>query len=118
MAVYCISKIRDKKGIIKAYMLKNSIGETATIEHDELKRRMQAHRIVVENLQISTDNRIVDKAIEKEKVISKSKLQVTVEKMVCDIKSIIHVFNMFLCFFLSFFLLKFFILSMFFSNIC
>lgn len=80
MAVYCISKIRDEKGIIKAYILKNSNGETATIEHDELKRRMQTHRIIVANLQISKDNRIVDKAIEEDKGLSKSKLQVMIEK--------------------------------------
>lgn len=90
MAIYCISKIRNEKGIIKAYILKNNTGETATIEHDELKRRMQTHRITVENLQISKDNRIVDKAIEKDKGLSKSKLQITVEKMVYDIKNIIH----------------------------
>lgn len=90
MAIYCISKIRNEKGIIEAYILKNNTGETATIEHDELKRRMQTHRITVENLQISKDNRIVDKAIEKDKGLSKSKLQITVEKMVYDIKNIIH----------------------------
>lgn len=56
MAVYCISKIIDEKGIVKAYILKNGAGEAATIEHDELKRRIQTHRIV-------------DKAIEKGKWI-------------------------------------------------
>lgn len=60
----CTSKIRDKNGNIKAYVIEwrksCAVVDSAVIEAADLKQRMLNNLIKVENLKLTTDNRIID----------------------------------------------------------
>lgn len=58
----CIDKIRKSNGQIFGYTLQAIDGTIANIEHDELKSKMKSHQIIVDNLQIAADGRLMDKA--------------------------------------------------------
>lgn len=55
----CIEKIRDKNERIVSYVLRDSMGNVNTYEAKELKRGMESGWIIVDNLMLTTDNRLV-----------------------------------------------------------
>lgn len=58
----CKEKFRKSNGQIFGYRLQAADGSVLDIEHDELKRKIKGNRIIVDNLQISIDGKLVDKA--------------------------------------------------------
>ena len=59
----CINKLRKSNGVIIAYVLKDLSNNIIQISHDELKKKLKNKSINVVNLQLSSDKRIVDKAV-------------------------------------------------------
>ena len=57
----CVEKFRKANGQIFGYRLQAADGSVLDIEHDDLKRKMKGNKIVVDNLQISIDGKLVDK---------------------------------------------------------
>lgn len=64
----CISKNRTNKKIV-SYELKTVGGTAKTINSDELKELMQTDAVSVINLQLTSDNRIVDKNVSAERIM-------------------------------------------------
>lgn len=58
----CTEKFRKSNGQIFGYRLQAADGSVLDIEHDELKKKIKGNRIIVDNLQISIDGKLVDKA--------------------------------------------------------
>lgn len=67
----CINKLRDKNGKITAYRLipaaASSDINVKIVAPDLLKQKMLTHEVVVLNLKLTSDNRLID--------ISKRKIQ-------------------------------------------
>lgn len=61
----CINKIRDNKGNIKSYVLKDTKGVCVEMTSADLKRNIAVNSIDVLNLQIDKAGRLVDKAMPK-----------------------------------------------------
>ena len=61
----CINKIRDNRGNIKSYVLKDTKGVCVEMISADLKRNMSVNSIDVLNLQIDKAGRLVDKAMPK-----------------------------------------------------
>lgn len=63
MSWICINKNRDKYNNILSYELKNTNGSRLTISSAELKNKMKKLEILVDNLRLTSDNRLIDKDI-------------------------------------------------------
>lgn len=61
----CINKIRDNRGNIKSYVLKDTKGVCVEMTSADLKRNIAVNSIDVLNLQIDKAGRLVDKAMPK-----------------------------------------------------
>lgn len=61
----CYNKYRDKNNKILGYELLDENGSTGQIGADELKRLMASNQIIITNLKLTTDNRIIDKINDK-----------------------------------------------------
>lgn len=57
----CIEKFRKPNGQLFGYRLQATDGSRLDIEHDELKRKIKGNKIVVDNLQISIDGKLIDR---------------------------------------------------------
>lgn len=80
--VKCTGKIRDKNGKITAYKVTNVYyGKYKIIEPSELKRCIQENTVVVTNLTLTSDNRLVDSSneqsleLEKEYILYMNSIQ-------------------------------------------
>lgn len=58
----CISKQRDKNNRIINYTLQDNYGKTLNLNPDTLKSNIKANKLIVTNLTLTSDNRLVDKA--------------------------------------------------------
>lgn len=57
----CINKIRNSSNIIEKYMLVNlHSGEEIVVDHDILKAKLSNRSVLVNNLKLSSDGRIID----------------------------------------------------------
>ena len=63
----CIHKIRDGKGNIVGYKLKDESGRIIQVSSRDLKNQISNGKVQVENLTLTSDGRLVDAAEEKEK---------------------------------------------------
>lgn len=57
----CIYKFRDKNGNIKGYKLRDCNGKEIDIESNELKQRISSKQFEVDNLTLTSDNRLLTK---------------------------------------------------------
>lgn len=57
----CVEKFRKASGQIFGYRLQAADGSVLDIDHDGLKGKMKSNKIIVDNLQISIDGKIIDK---------------------------------------------------------
>lgn len=57
----CVEKFRKASGQIFGYRLQAADGSVLDIDRDGLKGKMKSNKIVVDNLQISIDGKIIDK---------------------------------------------------------
>lgn len=60
----CINKIKNKYGVIEQYTLQDKTGETITVTSKQLKDAILAGKIEIVNLQLTKNNRLMDKNIE------------------------------------------------------
>lgn len=65
--VTCIEKIRDHHGVIKEYILNSEKNGLIKIEPSELKWNIQHGHFLVDNLKLTTNNRLVDIKIDAKK---------------------------------------------------
>lgn len=56
----CIHKFRDKNGVIYGYTLKDTQGNTQNVVPEQLKSAIKSGKVSVNNLKLTTDNRLVD----------------------------------------------------------
>lgn len=90
--VKCIGKHRDKTGKILGYTLQDSTGKKANFYSTDLKEHIKNKRLIVTNLTLTSDNRLVEKS-EKKDNISVNNKQVTnkkIEKQVKPIKQVVE----------------------------
>ncbi len=67
----CINKIRDKHNNITMYTIVNCrTGESINVSPDELKRGMSINMVVVENLKLTSDGRLIDASNNKEAAVT------------------------------------------------
>ena len=59
--VTCIQKFRDKNNTIIGYRLKDYNGSIKDVNSKQLKQALMQNKISIDNLQLTSDNRIVDK---------------------------------------------------------
>ena len=57
----CVEKIRKENGTITAYVLKNERGELETYSPEVVKEAMILENIQIDNLQLTSDGRLIDK---------------------------------------------------------
>lgn len=62
IVVKCIDKIRDNNNKITQYVLQDNTGAKVSLDPKIVKRDMISGQLVVVNLQITSDGRIIDKA--------------------------------------------------------
>lgn len=77
----CIKKFRDKQGKIYGYRLKDCNGNVKDMESYDLKTAIERHEILVTNLTMTSDYRLIDSSVplhnklfKKEKQLSQSQL--------------------------------------------
>lgn len=72
----CIKKIRNNSGAIQSYVLEDSKGNIRQLESNLLKKIIKDGTLItVENLRLTTDNKLIDKYIKQpEEEISKEQL--------------------------------------------
>lgn len=67
----CIDKIRDKHNNIVMYTIINCrTGESINVSPDELKRGMSINMVIVENLKLTSDGRLIDASNNKEVAVA------------------------------------------------
>ena len=75
ISIKCLSKIRNNAGIIVGYNIQDiSNGDTKSVTPEELKCAIRNNKVCCINLQLTKDNRIVDKKDNLEKAITKSRV--------------------------------------------
>lgn len=79
----CIKKIKDSKNVIVQYRLRDSAGVTLAVTPDQLKWAIKNNKVAVDNLTLTSDNRLVDS--------SKSKSTESVSKSTSNKSSKINV---------------------------
>lgn len=57
---YCINKVRDNNGKIIGYNIINNYCEIVNIEAEKLKKAIRKQTMIVKNLKLTIDNRIID----------------------------------------------------------
>lgn len=67
MLAKCIRKIRDGSNVIREYILLDENGKTNSFSRDELVYKMQSGELIVINLKIDKNGRLVDKAPDENK---------------------------------------------------
>lgn len=67
-------KIRNEQGIIIGYMLQDSTGNTKVVQPNELKEAIRNGEVDCLNLQLTSDNRLMDKKESVEKLILKTRV--------------------------------------------
>lgn len=83
----CISKIRNKSNVIVGYVIQDSMGVQRQFTHDEVELFLRDKSMDICNLQLSSDGRIVDKAVENdlESLLEKIKHVKELNKSVVDV---------------------------------
>lgn len=76
----CIQKFRDNKGKIYGYRLIDLNQQTQDVTPDDLKRAIQNNQVNVINLQLTSDNRLLDKKEDKQ-LVNK---EIMPNKVVCE----------------------------------
>lgn len=72
LAVKCSDKVRNANGVIQAYIIKDKRGNTRKFDPIALKNLILNGELVVENLKLTKDYRLIDKSEEQhEKQLSK-----------------------------------------------
>lgn len=61
MKIKCVNKVRDNKGNIKKYQLVTEHGQKFEATAQQIKAEMKAKHYEFVNLQLSSDNRLIDK---------------------------------------------------------
>ena len=69
----CIEKVRDKNDRILGYVLKDSMGNVDTYEAKRLKKEIRSGWITVDNLMLTSDNRLV--STEKHELFDMGKIR-------------------------------------------
>ena len=57
---YCMNKVRDNNGKIIGYNIINNSCEIATVEAEKLKQAIRTQAIIVKNLKLTIDDRLID----------------------------------------------------------
>ena len=69
MMVYeCVNKYPDYDGSIFQYVLRDKYGKIVNVDKDELKKAIRTGKVIVKNLKLTKDNRLIDKKYENFKV--------------------------------------------------
>ena len=76
LQVKCIEKFRDKHNIIVGYRLQDSQGNIRDIKPNQLKEAMINKKIDVENLTLTSDNRLVGKLKTEKHQLSKEEAMI------------------------------------------
>lgn len=77
--VQCIEKTRDRVGNITQYVIKDEYGKVDYLNRDQMLKMLKNKNYEVVNLQIDKAGRIVDKAVELEKVAQGNNVQKALE---------------------------------------
>ena len=72
--VKCISKIRNEQGIITGYQLQDNNGNIKVVQANELKEAIKRGEVNCTNLQLTSDNRLIDKKDGIEKLVVKTRV--------------------------------------------
>lgn len=65
LKVRCLEKIYDKSKRIIGYKIISDSGEVVDVKADKLKEAIQNHKLEVLNLQLTSDNRLIDRKCDK-----------------------------------------------------
>lgn len=68
--VKCVQKLRDKNGVIKVYKLQDNKGVIKEMTPDKLKELIKDKKLVVSNLTLTSNNRLVDTSEKDEQAVS------------------------------------------------
>lgn len=73
--ITCIYKHRDNNNNITAYRLIDDYGNVRDVDSEALKQVMIVNKLVVDNLTLTSDNRLVDKSNETKTISKKDKIE-------------------------------------------
>lgn len=94
MRFMCIDKVRNEKGVIVKYVLKNENGDRIKFTDNEIKDGIILGTIEVVNLRMDKTGRLVDKAVKAEmKDAFKAEMKAEMKGVVKEVKAYINKLN-------------------------
>ena len=89
LRINCLEKIKNKYGQISHYKLADKNGDTITVSAQNLKDKMINYKVIVSNLKLSKDGKILDsKSINKHKVATNKLMKQRTDAVYLDMDNV------------------------------